>query len=88
MSGFFGLVIATGRSWNRRPDWGHRQTLAVITGALAPAIIMSLVLPAALRALEPFATLPMLALLSWLARRYQPAGPPNLIRPVPSPDRR
>ena len=71
--GFFCLVVVIGRSWSGRADWGRRQTLAVITGALLPAILMSLVLPAALRALEPFATLPMLALLIWLARRYQPA---------------
>lgn len=77
-----------GRSWSGRADGGRRQTLAVITGALLPAILMSLVLPAALRALEPFATLPMLAMLIWLARRYQPARPPRLIRPVPVPGQR
>ncbi len=45
------------------------QTLAVITGALLPTIIASVILPAALRSLEPLVTLPVLALLGWLARR-------------------
>jgi hypothetical protein len=69
MVALFGLIVATGRSWTGRSGWGHRQTLAVITGALLPAIILSLVLPAAWRGLEPVATLPMLALLIRLARK-------------------
>ena len=69
MTGYFCLVIAIARRWSDLAAWGRRQTLAVITGALLPAIALSLVLPAALRGLEPLATLPMLGLLTWLARR-------------------
>jgi len=69
MSVFFGSVIAIARNWSARTDWGGRQTLAVITGALLPAITLSLLLPVAWRELEPLVTVPMLALLVWLARR-------------------
>lgn len=68
MTGYFSLVIWAGRRWCTRPEWGSRQTLAVITGALLPAIAASLVVPAALRGLEPLATLPALGILIWLAR--------------------
>jgi hypothetical protein len=78
MCALFGMAIAVGRSWSGRAGWGDRQTLAVITGALLPAIILSLLLPAALRGLEPLATLPVLVLLIWLARRYRPAHPAGL----------
>lgn len=69
MSVFFALVIAVGRRWSARPGWGPRQVLAVITGALLPATVLSVVVPTALLALEPLATLPTLALLIWLDRR-------------------
>lgn len=69
MIGYFWLVVAMGSSWSRRVGWGKRQTLAVITGALLPAILLSFVVPAALLTLEPVVTLPMLVLLIWLARR-------------------
>ncbi len=72
MCTLFGLVVATGRTWTGRSGWGYRQTLAVVTGALLPAIILSLLLPAAWRGLEPVATLPMLALLIRLSRLKQP----------------
>jgi hypothetical protein len=68
MTGYFSLVIWAGRRWCTRPEWGSRQALAVITGALLPAIAASLVVPAALRGLEPLVTLPALGVLIWLAR--------------------
>ena len=75
MAGFCGVVLRVGRDWTGRAGWSQPQSLAVITGALLPTIIASLVLPAALRTLEPLATLPMLALLIWLSRRQRwPAG--------------
>ncbi len=69
MCAVFSLVVATARNWTARTGWGDPHTLAVISGALLPAIILSLVLPAALRGLEPLVTVPMLGLLAWLARR-------------------
>src|ERR1700722_15471491 len=41
MTGYFCLVIWTGRRWCTRPEWGSSQTLAVITGALLPRIAAS-----------------------------------------------
>jgi hypothetical protein len=79
MCAFFGLVVTTARSLAGRPGWGRPQTLAVITGALLPTILGSLVLPAALAGLEPLATVPMLALPCWLIRRDRPATP---VRPA------
>ena len=75
MASYFCLLITVGRRWCNRAGWGQQQTLAVITGALLPAILASLILPFALRTLEPLVTLPMLAVLVWLARSYrQPGG--------------
>jgi hypothetical protein len=70
---FFALVVAIRRSWSGRGGWGHRQTLAVITGVLLPTIVVSMVLPLALRTLEPLATVPMLVLLIRLASRDRAA---------------
>jgi hypothetical protein len=81
ISAYCCLVVAIGRSWSGRAGWGQQQKLAVITGALLPAIILSLLLPAALRELEPLATVPMLALLLWLARRTG-ATPPVGTKPA------
>ena len=74
MAVFCWELVSVGRDWTRRPGWGQPQTLAVITGVLLPAIIASVVLPAALRSLEPLVTLPVLALLIWLRRRQRRAG--------------
>jgi hypothetical protein len=74
MIAFFWAVVATGRNWTGRAGWGDRQTLAVITGGLMPTIIGSMLIPVALVGLEPVVTLPMLALLVWLAKRYRPAS--------------
>ncbi len=74
MCAFGALVAAVTRRWSRPPAWGQRQTLAVLTGVLLPAIIASLLLPAAWRTLEPLATLPVLGLLFWLARRGRKSG--------------
>ncbi len=68
MCAVFSLAVATGRNWTARTGWGDSQTLAVISGALLPTIMLSLVLPAALRGLEPLVTLPVFGLLIWLAR--------------------
>jgi hypothetical protein len=70
---YFGFVVAAGRSWFARDGWGEQQTLAIITGALLPPIVASLVLPPALAELEPLATVPMLAMLVWLSRRLRRA---------------
>lgn len=82
MIGLFCLAITLGRSWSERAGWGQRQTLAIITGALLPAIIVSLLSPFALKTLEPLATVPMLVLLLWLAqhtKRLEEAAGPNKI---------
>jgi hypothetical protein len=71
MAGFFWAVVDVGRDWTSRGDWGQPQTLAVITGALLPTIISSVVVPAALRSLEPLVTVPVLVLLVWLSRRQR-----------------
>jgi hypothetical protein len=74
MAGFFWAVVDIGRDWASRPGWGHPETLAIITGALLPTIIASVVVPAALRSLEPLVTVPMLGLLVWLSRRQRHAA--------------
>ena len=74
-------VVSVGRDWTRRPGWDQPQTLAVITGVLLPVIIASLLLPMALRTLEPLVTLPVLVLLIWLRRRQR-----HLFRPGPQCD--
>ena len=71
MAAYLAVLVRTGRRWTRRPGWGPQQTLAVITGALQPSILASLVLPAALRGLEPLITVPALAVLIWLQRRQR-----------------
>ena len=71
MAAFCWEIVSVGRNWTSRPGWGQPQTLAVITGVLVPAIIASVVLPVALRSLEPVVTLPVLALLLWLGRRQR-----------------
>jgi hypothetical protein len=76
MAVFCWEIVSVGRDWTRRPGWGQPQTLAVITGVLLPTIIASVVLPMALRSLEPVVTLPVLALLSWLGRRQRRTGTP------------
>ena len=74
MAVFCWEVVSVGRDWTRRPGWGQPQILAVIIGVLLPTIIASVVLPMALRSLEPLVTLPVLALLIWLGRRQRRTG--------------
>jgi hypothetical protein len=74
MAAFCWEVVSIGRDWTSRPGWGQPEILAVITGVLLPTIIASVVLPFALRVLEPLVTLPMLALLIWLGRRQRRSG--------------
>ncbi len=74
MAVFCWEIVSVGRDWTSRPGWGQPQTLAVITGVLLPTIIASVVLPVALRSLEPVVTLPVLALLIWLGRRQRRTG--------------
>jgi len=69
------LLNVAGR-WSRRSGWGHPQTLALITGALLPGIILSLLLPQMWLAAQPAATLPCLVLLVWLTRRTRTQLPP------------
>jgi hypothetical protein len=76
MAVFCWEIVSVGRDWTRRPGWGQPQTLAVITGVLLPTIVASVVLPIALRSLEPLVTLPVLALLSWLGRRQRRTATP------------
>jgi hypothetical protein len=71
MAVFCWEVVSVGRAWTSRPSWGQPQTLAIVTGVLLPTIIASVILPMALRSLEPLVTLPVLALLIWLGRRQR-----------------
>jgi hypothetical protein len=57
------------RHWTRRPGWQEKQILALITGALLPTILLSLLLPPMWLAAQPAITLPLLALLLWAAYR-------------------
>ena len=66
---FCACLLLIVRRWGRRRVWGHRQSLALITGALLPTILLSLLLPSAWLAAQPAATLPCLALLLWAAYR-------------------
>jgi len=63
----FLLVIV--RRWSTRRAWGHRQTLALITGALLPTILLSVLLPQMWLMAQPAATISCLALLLWAAYR-------------------
>jgi hypothetical protein len=85
MAAYLAVLVRTGRRWIRRPGWGPQQTLAVITGALLPSILASLVLPAALRGLEPLITVPALAVLIWLQRRLRADAGPVSAGPRPGP---
>lgn len=79
MGVLFYVAIASCRSWSGRAGWGQRQTLAVVTGALLPAIILSIFIPVALKGLEPIVTVPMLLLLVWLAWRTKRRGEPATV---------
>jgi hypothetical protein len=69
MAGFFALVVVVARNWSARPGWGPADLLSVITGVLLPPAALSLVLPAALRELEPLATGAMIAVVLSLRDR-------------------
>lgn len=71
MIAFFGTVIAVARNWSARPGWGPAELLAVITGVLLPPAALSLLIPGALRELEPLATIPMLAVVISLRGRVR-----------------
>lgn len=85
MAAYLAVLVRTGRRWTRRPGWGPQQTLAGITGALLPSILASLVLPAALRGLEPLITVPALAVLIWLQRRQRAGAGAVSAGPRPGP---
>ena len=85
MAAYLAVLVRTGRRWTRRPGWGPQQTLAVITGALLPSILASLVLRAALPGLEPLITVPALAVLIWLQRRLRADAGPVSAGPRPGP---
>lgn len=57
------FLLITVQRWSKRHNWGNRQVLALITGALLPTILLSLILPPMWRAGQPVATLSCLALL-------------------------
>ncbi len=64
------FLLNTVRRWRRSDDsWKPRQTLALITGALLPTILLSLFLPQMWLAAQPVATLFCLGILLWSARR-------------------
>lgn len=63
------FLLVMVRRWSAHRAWGHRQALALITGALLPAILLSLFLPRMWLVAQPAATLPCLVLLLWAAYR-------------------
>jgi hypothetical protein len=71
MVAFFGTVIAVARNWSARPGWGPAELLGVITGVLLPPAALSLLMPGALRDLEPLATGAMLAIVISLRGRVR-----------------
>ncbi|HET9979261.1 MAG TPA: hypothetical protein VFQ32_02380 [Ktedonobacterales bacterium] len=67
---FAALLLWTGRRWTGRAGWSPRHTLALITGALAFPILLTL-LPFFWPTLEYVATLPFLVLLIALNLRLR-----------------
>jgi hypothetical protein len=67
-----GLMLTIVRNWTGRNTWGHPHTLALITGALLPAILLSLVLPQTWLAAQPAVTFPFLVFLIWLTWHTRP----------------
>ncbi|HEX9035675.1 MAG TPA: hypothetical protein VF808_01660 [Ktedonobacterales bacterium] len=68
--GLAGWALALGASWARSPAWSRRQTLALISGALAFSILVSF-LPPLIATWEPLATVPFgvyLIILAWRNR--------------------
>jgi hypothetical protein len=63
---YFALGLWRLGVWTGRADWGRRQELALITGALIPNLIVVSFQPGG----ELFATIPFFALLIWLSFRY------------------
>lgn len=72
-------VIRVGLNWTGRQGWSARHTAALITGALACPIILSVLVPQERATLEPVVTLPFCVLLIIievrLARRARQAEP-------------
>lgn len=69
------LFLVAVHEWSGRYSWGHPQMLALITGALLPMIILSLLLPPMWLSAQPLITLPFLVFLIWLTRRTQTSTP-------------
>lgn len=67
--GLFALGVGVVRGWTRRVGWGPRQTLALISGALTPAMLVSLTVLQTRAGGQPVLILPFLVLLIWLAWR-------------------
>jgi hypothetical protein len=57
--------------WSRHPGWGQRQTLAIITGLLTPAMVLTTANPAALLGGAIVLSAPFTVLLIWLAQRHR-----------------
>ncbi len=67
---FVAVALVTARPWTGRAEWGPRQNLALISGALAFTALLSVTLPPLIVLLEPVATVPFFVLLVVLARRH------------------
>jgi hypothetical protein len=64
-------LLVRGISWMRRQGWGMQQNLALITGALAFEMIITLLASNQIAIWEPLATVPFFVALLLLARRLQ-----------------
>ena len=65
---FTGGTLFVVRRWTGRSGWADRQTLALITGSLACATLVSLLAPPAWAGLQPLLTVPFLGFLLWVHR--------------------
>jgi hypothetical protein len=70
------VVVGAGtlvvRRWSRRDGWGPRHLVAIITGLLLPAMVLTTANPAAFLAGAAVFSGPFIVLLVWLARKYRP----------------
>jgi len=64
-----GTVVV--RRWSRHPGWGQRQNVAVLTGLLIPAVVLTTATPSAFIGGAIILSGPFAAMLIWLARRYR-----------------
>jgi hypothetical protein len=72
---FAGWAVFLVRKWTRSAGWGSQQTLALITGSMACATLVSLVVPLGWAGLQPLLTVPFLGVLLWKARALRRSAP-------------